>query len=218
VITQFQGMWAGRPVFVFGSGKSLDYLDPKFFDGQLCVTTNHVGQQWGLSDYIIVSHHYEVGDLYRGMGVSNTIVCPDRDTTDLESQRFPDGDNVFRFPASRQRFHNFSVERNWPADHDRLVVGSTGLHTAMHFAQYAGASAVILVGTDCGRLDGEINFVKYPLPDDTGYGGNTERSWLVWEQHNRQVANKLRSLGCPVYSLNPFINFGLEGHVFDATY
>jgi len=213
VIAHFKNMWAGQPVFVFGSGKSLDYLDANLFDGKPCVTTNHVGQRWGLSGYFVVSHHYEAGERYRQSGEANPIICPDRDTTNLEMAPIPDGDGVFRFAASRQRFAGFAVEHHWPADPDTLVTGSTGLHSAMHFAQYAGASHIILVGADCGRLDDEVNFTNYALNDGM-FSGPTQDSWVAWEQHNRQVANKLRSLGCPVYSLNPFINFGLEGHRF----
>jgi len=211
VITQFRDMWRGETVFVFGSGKSLDYFNPRFFDGKPCVATNRAGFEYGLSNYYTVTHHFEAGEVYPKLGISGPIITPDRDTTNLESNVHGDRGNVFRYRASRQRFDHFSVEHHWPRDHDTLVVGSTGLHSAMHFAQFAGASTIILVGADTGRLDGETNFANY-----LRNAKETEQSWVAWEKHNREVANKLRSLGCAVYSLSPFINFGLESHKFEG--
>lgn len=36
----------------------------------------------------------------------------------------------------------------------------------------------------------------------------------VWERTLGEVANQLRSEGVSVMSLNPFVNFALEGHTF----
>ena len=211
MITQFKDMWKGQLVFVFGSGKSLDYINPRMFDGQPCVATNRVGKTFGLKEYFTVTHHYEAGEFYPALGIDQPIITPDRDTTKLEMSPLGDKNNVFRYKASRQYFSNFNVQQHWPRDHDTLVVGSTGLHSAMHFAQFAGASTIILVGADTGRLDGETNFGDYLRS-----GPETQQSWVAWEQHNRQVADRIRSMGCAVHSLNPFINFGLEGHTFEG--
>jgi hypothetical protein len=90
------------------------------------------------------------------------------------------------------------------------------VHTSIHFAQWAGASTIILVGLDMGTLDGNVNFGAYLLrPHFKGKGtGETDQSWEAWEPHTRGVVAKIRSLGCDVYSLNPFMNWNLEGHVY----
>jgi hypothetical protein len=75
----------------------------------------------------------------------------------------------------------------------------------MHFAQYLGARHIILAGADCGTLDDASNFTGY-APGDNPMN--------VWESSLRDVANQLRSEGVSVMSLNPFVNFAIEGHKF----
>jgi hypothetical protein len=74
-----------------------------------------------------------------------------------------------------------------------------------------GARNVILVGADCGLLDGEANQAGYKSGNLTG---DDPLSWLGrWEQHLRAVSDKLRAVyGVRIYSLNPFVNLNLEGH------
>jgi hypothetical protein len=38
----------------------------------------------------------------------------------------------------------------------------------------------------------------------------------VWAEHLPKVANQLRAEGVSVMSLNPFVNFALEGHRYDG--
>jgi hypothetical protein len=216
VITGFKNRYLGQTIYVFGSGKSLDFFPKEFFDDKICVATNEVGHSYGLKNYISCGHHYEAGELYRAIGIEAPIVTPDRDTTKLEMAPLPDGANVFRFPASRQHFHRFDVRIHWPTNPDTLVVGSSGLHSAMHLAHYMGAATIVLVGVDMGTLDGHTNFDAYlqrPVVDKVR-GAQTEHSWVAWEQHTRDVANKLRELGSNVISLSPFINPNLEGHEY----
>ena len=81
----------------------------------------------------------------------------------------------------------------------------------MHLACKLGASTVILVGVDCGILDGRANQKGYE-------SGNLVTSdtigWLArWELHLREVKDRLRAVyQVDFHSLNPFINLNLEGH------
>lgn len=216
MITGFKNRYPGQTIYVFGSGKSLDFYSKEFFDDKVCVATNQVGHVYGLKNYVSCGHHYEAGERYRALGMEAPIVTPDRDTTNLGMAPLPDEGNVFRYPASRQHFHRFDVNLHWPQNPDTLVVGSSGLHSAMHLAQYMGAATIVLVGVDLGTMDGHTNFDAYLHRGqvDKVRGAQTEHSWVAWEKHTRDVANKLRELGCQVISLNPFINPNLEGHQY----
>lgn len=215
MINGFKGLFKGRTVYVFGSGASLEYFNPSFFHNKVCVATNRVGVEYGLQNYYTCSHHYEAGEEYPDLGIIGPIICPDRDTTRMDMEPIPDKGNVFRFRASEQHFHRFNVKHHWP-DSDTLLVGSSGLHTSIHFAYWAGAETIILVGVDMGTLNGKVNFAKYLLRPHFKHRdtGQTEQSWVDWEPHTRAVVAKIRSLGCNVYSLNPFMNWNLEGHVY----
>ena len=86
-----------------------------------------------------------------------------------------------------------------------------------------GAKYIILVGHDCGTLDGEPNFNGYH--DDSTYSishGNEEpkEKYKLWLSEIEEQTITLKKLlkekyGCEIYSLNPFINFGLEGHRYE---
>jgi hypothetical protein len=103
--------------------------------------------------------------------------------------------NVHRAPTAAQRFSAFNPVTDWPTDPDELVVGPTSLHMTMHFAQYLGAAHIVLVGADCGLLDGRANFTDYEAGDNP---------IPVWAHFLPLVADELRKRGTEVYSLNPF--------------
>jgi hypothetical protein len=105
--------------------------------------------------------------------------------------------------------YDFVVEK---AVHpDGLIVGSTSIHGSMHLAAHMGAANIIMVGADCGMIDGKFNQEGY-------VSGNLETSdpdfWLArWETHLRQVKAYLCDrYEVNIYSLNPFLNMNLEGH------
>lgn len=218
-ITHLRNIYLGKEIYVFASGASLDYIPCSYFDDKICIATNRVGFEYGLRDYWVAGHHYEVAKYYRKIGCKAPMVLPDKDINNLEMESSPDDDDIFRFPASKQYYADFSVADHFPTQHDRLVVGSSGFHTAIHLAQYMGASTVIIAGLDQGQLDGQTNFKNYsqhPHNQNTNKH-ETDHSFNVWEMHTRQVVEKIRQLGCNVFSLNPFMNWNLEGHKYSGT-
>ena len=79
---------------------------------------------------------------------------------------------------------------------------------------------MILVGADCGLVDGESNYSGYLDERGNSKSGdlieNDQLKWFArWDRDLVQVKQKLISVyGCGVYSLNPFVNYNLEGHSF----
>lgn len=209
-ILHLKNIYAGKEIYVFGSGSSLDYIPVSYFDDKICIATNRVGFVYKLKNYWLCGHHYDANK-YREIGCTAPMVLPDRDINNLLMPPIHDKDNIFRFPASKQHYQFFSVKDHFPNDDSKLVIGSTGFHTSLHLAQYMGAKTIIIVGFDQGFLDGKNNFESYTkdrLP--------TELSFKVWEMHTRDVVKKIRELGCNVFSLNPFMNWNLEGHHFSG--
>ena len=45
-------------IYVFGSGATLNYLAPSFFDDKICVATNFCGSVFGLRRYYVFSHYH----------------------------------------------------------------------------------------------------------------------------------------------------------------
>jgi len=202
-----------KTFYVIGSGPTLDHVDPRFFVGSNVIAVNEVGVRLGLYQMDVNLHtfshyHYEtfaLAELYPG-------------------HRFhlPEGDKGFAGePAERHRnvmfyrhyptVYDFDASKKWPRD--GILVGSTSVHGAMHLACKMGATNIILVGVDCGLLDGKANHGKYVSGN---IADGDVLSWLArWELHLRQVKQVLtEEYGVRIYSLNPFVNLNLEGHTW----
>jgi hypothetical protein len=204
---QFRDKHKGETIYVLASGSSLNHINPAFFADKTVVAVNFIGLELGLRDYYMVSHYHLDAIEVSRIGPEQTIIIPEHDQGgNALAHTTPDGANVWAFPTNQQRYAAFDPDSDWPTEPDSLVVGPTSLHMTMHFAAYLGAATIILVGADCGTLDGHENRNGH----DRGIGS----PWGVWAQSLPRVADRLRSMGTDVYSLNPFVNFALEGHSY----
>jgi hypothetical protein len=102
---------------------------------------------------------------------------------------------------------------------EKLVVSYSTITTAMHLAAYMGAKNIVLVGHDCGLLDGKATFGGYygDMKADSPWNNVSEyESWLDQiEGQTLLVRDKIKEIyGCNIVSINPFVNFGLEGHSY----
>jgi hypothetical protein len=78
-----------------------------------------------------------------------------------------------------------------------------------------GAANIILVGHDCGSIDGKVNFDGYP--DNLMKSESFYRDFLSRiERQTLMVRDRLVEVyGCRVCSLNPWVNLGLEDHKYE---
>ena len=59
LLTDLKDRHAGEDVWVLGSGASMNFLNPRFFDGKLVVATNLAADGFGvISDRVYVHSHY----------------------------------------------------------------------------------------------------------------------------------------------------------------
>ena len=81
-----------------------------------------------------------------------------------------------------------------------------------------GAFNIVLVGHDCGTIDGVLYEPNY-TESDWGSADNyaSKHEWVATiESNTLEVKKKIKEVyNCNIYSLNPFINFGLEGHKYE---
>ena len=78
----------------------------------------------------------------------------------------------------------------------------------------------MICGHDCGTIDGESTVTNYYRNIKPHQG--TEEGYVKWlsiiENHTVQVCHALqKEYGCNIHSLNPFVNFNLEGHKYDPS-
>lgn len=210
-LSQIQGCCAGQTAWVFGSGATMNHLDPGFFSDKLVVATNLGAMEMGVRPDFAFSHYHHVAQQLLVVGCP--VVTLTRDTRTGEPWRGPQPRHLALVEQSHDapsdRFDPFGPHR--PAD-GGLVYGSSSLHGAMHLAAHVGAAHLVLVGADCGRLDGQVSLTGHHTGDMA-----QERIIALYERDLRQMKAWLSDrYGVTVYSLNPFVNLNLEGHRFEG--
>jgi len=68
---------------------------------------------------------------------------------------------------------------------NKLVVSYSTITTGIHLAAYMGAKNIILIGHDCGTIDGECNFKDY----------HTAQTYkIVWRNGKQDYVNWLSKI------------------------
>lgn len=204
--TDFQDMHKGETVWVLGSGASIDHIPRRFWTDKIVVAVNFVGLRLGLIEYFSVTHYHIDAAILADARPDLPVIAPMIDQGGQAAlPKAPPNPNIYYCKTGRQVYAQFDCAELWPKEPHTLVVGPTSLHMTMHFAQYLGAASIILAGADCGFLDGRSNFDGYSAGDNP---------MQVWDYQLPKVANQIRSEGVSVMSLNPFVNFAIEGHAY----
>jgi len=211
LLPNIQNLHRGETAWVFGSGATMDYLSPEFFDDKLVVGTNGGAHYFGLKPTYAFTHHHEFNGFPSFPAQHpETIFVVNRQDYKTKAIYKADYENVIaQDPKTEENSHDMfdPYAQDRPAHAHQIVFGSSSVHGAMHLAAYVGANNIVLVGVDCGLLDDDANFGVYPH--------TTQRPFAVWNRHLIMMRNWLRdTYGVNTYSLNPFVNLHLEGHKF----
>jgi hypothetical protein len=203
----------GETAWVLGSGGTLNHLDPAFFADKLTVSTNLGPARFGVthSDFIFSHYHDQAA---QALDFADVVVTLAKDTLTHQPWLGDVPDRLVLIPQDTyvgpsDVWDPNSTHRPRP---DSLVYGSSSLHGAMHLAAHVGAAHIVMVGADCGILDGQVNLAGY---ETLGYPEQPERLLALYERdHKRMKRWLVDTYGVSVYSLNPFVNLNLEGHTF----
>lgn len=217
--TDLIGAHVGRKVYVIGSGATLDYIRPGFFDGEVVIATNSVAHRLNIyprcTVYTHGCHHEDIHALapvYR-----NHVFITPMGNGGHAGEPEVEYPNVTYYRHKPTEWEFDPVAQYDPTEVD-LVVGSTSLHGSMHLAALMGATDIILVGADCGLLDGGTNQSGYVSGNLAPGHAIPPLEWLSrWEGHLRMMTDFLRTTyEVGVCSLNPFASLNLEGHRFES--
>lgn len=213
-ITQFRGVLKGAPVVVLGAG-GLDYLRPRALAAFPIISVNSSARKWGATpDFIIVKEHQEEAVPNAEAFPHVPIICSAGPYGNGERPEPPAIPDLFLFEHAVNKATEFDAARDWPTDPDQLVVSMSTLTTALHFAAYAGASVIVVVGLICGTLEGRTHFAGYGHPaDPDGDQPPWMADWLA--RSERQALGVKRELvrryDVDVVGLFPWITPELEG-------
>jgi hypothetical protein len=211
-IEVFKNIHKNKDIYVLGSGATLNYIDPKFFNNKITICVNEVGEVYlPKTKYVLTKHHPEAIKHAQEMPKTKVIVSFG-DCGSQYAQTLPNLPNLYAFHHKLNMCENANVERDWPTQEAGLYVSWSSITSAMHFAAYLGAKNIILVGHDCGELNGQtwVNDYGYEINASEAYEAK-QRNY-AFEKQSISVKEKLQKLyNCNIYSLNPFINYNLEG-------
>lgn len=200
----FERKHNGETIYVVGSGATLDYVDRTFFDGKTVVAANHAWREKAEHAYVC-SNHWNV-EAPGWLVVPEVEQVPPQDAHPIK----PEGDHVLFVPTITQRYADFDPQRDWPSD-GRFAVGPSSATITMDWAAYLGAAHIILVGFDCGFIDGKERKEGY-VPPANADAIAAHSHHRLWGRQMEETAALFRSRGISVHSLNPWVTFGLEGH------
>lgn len=210
--TKLMGIHAGQDIWVIASGPSAGFVDPGFFDGKITIGVNRVWTKFE-TDYLVVK---EGAVLQAAIAAGAKVVASKHNCGTIayaENRAKTNGVDYYVFEHADNQVEQPDLS---VIGTDKIVVSFSTITSAMHLAAYMGAANILLVGHDCGTIDGKINFDGYP--DNLMRSEKFYRDFLSRiEPQTRMVKARLMDVyGCRVYSLNPWINLGLEDHDYGS--
>ena len=210
-VKNLTGIHAGQDVWIIGSAASMSHVAPSFFQNKVVIGINYAYRDfpcnWVVSKDLGQTEYNELG--------SFLILSRHMWGMYSEGQFGFFGHEpfyVFDHVDNQQDQVNLDVIGT-----DKVFVGKSSLTSAMHIAAIMGAANIILCGVDGGTLDGELQYERYhgrARGDDvTEYRDFVSK--IMWQ--TRAVRDRLLAVyGCRTCSLNPFIGFDMEGHVYEC--
>jgi len=208
--SQLRDRHPGSDIWIIASGPSAGFVDPGFFDGKLTIGVNRVWSRFK-TDYLVIK---ELAVLPAALATGSTVIASQHNCGVLQyalNKAKTNGRDYFVFDHPNNETERVDLD---VIGTDKIIVSFSTITSAMHLAAFMGAANILLVGHDCGTIDGKINFPGYPDPlakSEDFYKDFLSRI----EPQTRMVRDRLVEVyGCKIYSLNPWINFRLEDHKY----
>lgn len=216
-IKKFKNIHKGEDVYIIASGKSLDFIDDSFFDDKILIGVNQAYKKiW--CDYLVRKETKFIKDSLESESI---VFVSEYDSGNLNTGESKlntnkiQHDNLYYFehPDNKHTKIDTSIFGG-----DKIVVSFSTITSAMHIAAYMGAKNIILVGHDCGLIDGEMTFKGYynSIKDTPWKDWGQYKNWLkIIESQTITVKNEIKKhYDANVVSINPFVSLNLENHIY----
>jgi len=213
-LTKFKDTHRGSDIYVICSGSSLNYIDKSFYSGKITVCINHACNFVDDFNYMVVKEI--VGDMYSHVLKNNGIMVASEwkfgvPNVYRNSIKIPEITTLF---TADQDFEKCVKNENY------LFTSNSTVTTGMHFAAYCGAKNIILVGHDCGAIDGKIHVDNYPKAHAETKKDDDYKKWMkkagIEDQTMKFKKLLIDHYKVNIVSINPFVNMNFEGHQFES--
>jgi len=220
-IAELKNKHKDEDIWTICSGPSMSFIESSFFDNKIVIGQNDIFRKFKC-DYVVAKDLCErprYSDLVEDLKKENIpLIFPKHHAGHTDDKiNEPDIVNAYRF-EHLQNHSGDRINEVFPSiGTDKIIVSRSTITTCMHIACYMGAKNIILCGHDCGAID-DNNYMKNLAIENWTSSPNWDgyNNWLsAIENDTINVRRELENYyGCNIYSLNPFVNFGLEGHSY----
>lgn len=217
---ELKNIHQGKDIYVIGAGASMSYIDSSFFLNKIVIGVNNIWRYFPVS-YLVVKHQQFIEEPV-SLGIitiASMHDCGDRthDFNRLESH--------YKFTHKLGRFGNRDGNLQENLDcigvDDDIFVSHSTITSALHLAAYMGAKNIIVAGHDCGYINSDGFVADYGKRIEEYYDNEYDfktyyNEWFdSINQDSILLKKKLQEVfNCNIVSINPFINFRMEGNSY----
>ena len=161
---------AGTDIYVIGSGATLGFIDSTFFENKVVVCVNHTIRHIPYARHLYLVAKEPTKSMQQNAHDRKATIVMCRHHSGIPSNP----ENRRLFPDETAIFNARQNAINNPKQLVSLERSSSTIVSGIHLAAFMGAKTIILVGHDCGWLDGKSHVDDYSKEK----GGNEGRSSL----------------------------------------
>jgi hypothetical protein len=217
-IKHYNNIHKNKDIYVLASGKSVDFIDNSFFGNKIIIGVNQAYKKVKCS-YLVRKEYKLIDESIRLNPTTLHFIskgdCGANNNKNISYIK----ENNIKCVVYNHDHNTCSMPPILP-DNDKLVVSYSTITTAIHLAAYMGAKNIILIGHDCGTINNEPNFKNYHNENTYKISWkNGKKDYTEWLKKIESQTIQLKKMlydkyKCNIYSLNPFINFNLEGNIY----
>ena len=210
----------GQDIWIILAGPTMDFIDPSFFDNKIVIAQNQAYRHFPAT-YVCMKDCNESPRFTESLKELEELGLPV-----IYSEYYRGGKsygknkvnlkNSYMFKHNPRKGRDLSKEIAELKD-EHFIASKSTVTSLMHLAAYMGAKNIILCGHDCGTINDKLYYDNY-VEKDWKSAGNWSgiKNWMgKIEAQTVMVRKYLQDkYNCNIYSLNPFLNFGLEGNKY----
>jgi len=216
-ITELKNKHVDEDIYILASGKSVDFYNDDFFDNKIIIGVNQVYKKvW--CDYFV---RKEVKFIKQSLDTNSIVIVSEYDSGNLNSGN--DKLNTNKIEHENLYYFEHLDNKHTQIDTsvfgtDKIVVSFSTITSAIHIAAYMGAKNIILIGHDCGTINGDMTFNGYytNINDTPWQNWDQYKSWLkVIESQTILVKKEIKkTYNANVVSMIPFVSLNLENNLY----
>jgi len=220
ILQDFYNIHKNQPIFIIGSGASVDYYPCDNFKDLITIGVNMAYKHFDLK-YNILHHHSLIPDCinFIDKGSKTRFFVSEYDCGVIDSKfvNKHKSELYITYKHNNQTYQRIEHNIFDYIENDSLYVGGTTTVNAISLAVYMGSNNIILVGCDAGSINGDTNFKNYynQTPENKAY---QQYHSVVTVDLIKKIRDILKTKNISLTMLSPFLDYKLEGNKYCKNY